>query len=72
MVEVLESSPAEAGGIRQCDLILRVNDTAVDNPADVQLAVDRGLVGRSMPITVQRDGLEQVLQVQPRELPRDR
>ena len=49
-----------------------MNDTAVDNPADVQLAVDRGLVGRSMPITVQRDGLEQVLQVQPRELPRDR
>ncbi|MBR25327.1 MAG: serine protease [Rubrivirga sp.] len=72
VVEVLESSPAEAGGIQQCDLILRVNDTAVDNPADVQLAVDRGVVGRSMPITVQRDGLEQVLQVQPRELPRAR
>ena len=72
VVEVLESSPAEAGGIQQCDLILRVNDTAVDNPADVQLAVDRGIVGRSMPITVQRDGLEQVLQVQPRELPRAR
>ena len=72
VVEVLEGSPAESGGMRQCDRIVRVNDTAVASPADVQLAVDRGRVGRPMPITVERDGLEQVLQVQPKELPRNR
>ena len=72
VVEVLEGSPAESGGMRQCDLILRVSDTAVTSPADVQLAVDRGKVGRPMAITVERDGLEQVLQVQPQELPRNR
>ena len=72
VVEVLEDSPAEAGGMRQCDLILKVNDTAVDNPADVQLAVDRGIVGQSMPITVERNGVEQVLEVQPQEMTRKR
>ena len=72
VVEVLEGSPAETGGMQQCDLIVRVRETSVDSPADVQLAVDRGRVGRPMPITVLRQGREQVLQVQPRELPRNR
>ena len=43
-----------------------------DNPADVQLAVDRGIVGQSMPITVERNGVEQVLEVQPQEMTRKR
>ena len=72
VVEVLEGSPADTGGMQQCDLIVRVRETSVDSPADVQLAVDRGRVGRPMPITVLRQGREQVLQVQPRELPRNR
>ncbi len=72
VVDVVPDTPAEAAGIRQCDLIRAVNGTTVENPSEVQLAVDRGRVGQPMQITIERDGLEQSLEVLPKELPRRR
>ena len=40
--------------------------------AEVQLAVDRGTVGEPMKLTVERNGMTKVLNVRPRELPRNR
>ena len=70
VVDVVPDTPAESAGIRQCDLIRAVNGTPVENPSEVQLAVDRGRVGQPMQITIERDGLEQILEVLPKELPR--
>ena len=70
VVDVVPDPPAESAGIRQCDLIRAVNGTSVENPSEVQLAVDRGRVGQPMQITIERDGLEQTLEVLPKELPR--
>ena len=70
VVDVVPDTPAESAGIRQCDLIQAVNGTPVKNPSEVQLAVDRGRVGQPMPITIERNGLEQTLEVLPKELPR--
>ena len=70
VVDVVPDTPAESAGIRQCDLIRAVNGTPVENPSEVQLAVDRGRVGKPMQITIERDGLEQTLEVLPKELPR--
>ena len=70
VVDVVPDTPAESAGIRQCDLIRGVNGTTVENPSEVQLAVDRGRVGQPMQITIERDGLEQTLEVLPKELPR--
>ena len=70
VVDVVPDTPAESAGIRQCDLIRAVNGTPVENPSAVQLAVDRGRVGQPMQITIERDGLEQILEVLPKELPR--
>ena len=70
VVDVVPDTPAESAGIRQCDLIRAVNGTTVENPSEVQLAVDRGRVGQPMQITIERDGLEQTLEVLPKELPR--
>ncbi|MGB1021302.1 MAG: trypsin-like peptidase domain-containing protein [Synechococcus sp.] len=70
VVDVVPDTPAESAGIRQCDLIRAVNGTPVENPSEVQLAVDRGRVGQPMQITIERDGLEQTLEVLPKELPR--
>ncbi|CAE08052.1 serine protease [Synechococcus sp. WH 8103] len=70
VVDVVPDTPAESAGIRQCDLIRAVNATPVENPSEVQLAVDRGRVGQPMQITIERDGLEQTLEVLPKELPR--
>ena len=72
VVDVVPDTPAETAGIRQCDLIRAVNGTTVENPSAVQLAVDRGRVGQPMQITIERNGLEQNLEVLPRELPRQR
>ena len=70
VVDVVPDTPAESAGIRQCDLIRVVNGTSVENPSEVQLAVDRGIVGQPMQITIERNGLEQTLEVLPKELPR--
>jgi len=70
VVDVVPDTPAESAGIRQCDLIRAVNGTPVENPSEVQLAVDRGRVGQPMQITIERDSLEQTLEVLPKELPR--
>jgi len=42
----------------------------VKDPSDVQLAVDRGTVGKAMPLTVEREGRIEELSVRPAELPR--
>ena len=69
--EVVKGTPAAAAGIRQCDLILEVEDNPVQTPTEVQLAVDRGQVGEPMQLTLQRNGRELIVQVRPRELPRN-
>jgi len=69
--EVVSGTPAAAAGIRQCDLILKVANKAVQTPTEVQLAVDRGQVGEPMELTLQRDGEELIVEVRPRELPRN-
>ena len=69
--EVVKGTPAAAAGIRQCDLILKVENNPVQTPTEVQLAVDRGQVGEPMQLTLQRNGEELTVQVRPRELPRN-
>ena len=70
VVEVMPGSPAERGGLRPCDLIERVGDTAVDNPSEVQVAVDQGRVGERLKLQVQRGSRQAVLELRPAELPR--
>ena len=69
--DVVKGTPAAAAGIRQCDLILKVENNPVQTPTEVQLAVDRGQVGEPMQLTLQRNGKELTVQVRPRELPRN-
>jgi S1-C subfamily serine protease len=70
VIEVVEDSPAAKAGIKPCDLIRNVNGAAVNDPSEVQLAVDRGQVGKAMPLIVERGGDQQTLDVIPEELPR--
>ena len=67
----ISGTPAAAAGIRQCDLILKVQNKPVQTPTEVQLAVDRGQVGEPMELTLQRNGEELIVEVRPRELPRN-
>jgi S1-C subfamily serine protease len=70
VIEVVDDSPADKAGIEPCDLIRDVNGSAVKDPSQVQLAVDRGQVGQAMPLVIERDGEQQTLEVIPEELPR--
>lgn len=72
VIEVVEGSPAAKAGIKPCDLIRNVNGSAVNDPSEVQLAVDRGQAGQVMPLIVERAGEQQTLDVTPEELPRQR
>jgi S1-C subfamily serine protease len=42
----------------------------VDNPSEVQVAVDQGRVGQPLPLRVQRGPRQLNLQLRPAELPR--
>ena len=70
VVEVMPGSPAARGGLRTCDLINQVGTTAVDNPSEVQVAVDQGRVGQPLSLRVQRGQRQLNLQLRPAELPR--
>ena len=70
VVEVMSRSPADKAGVRQCDLISEVNGEVVRDPSQVQLAVDRGEVGKPMPLTLERNNKTIELIVKPAELPR--
>ncbi|MEB3199406.1 MAG: trypsin-like peptidase domain-containing protein [Synechococcaceae cyanobacterium] len=70
VVEVMPSSPAANGGLKPCDLIEAVAGNAVRNPSEVQLAVDRGQVGKPLELRVRRGPQTLNLAVVPAELPR--
>ena len=66
----MPGSPAARGGLQACDLIERVGKTEVDNPSEVQVAVDQGRVGEPLNVQVQRGEDQLNLELKPAELPR--
>jgi S1-C subfamily serine protease len=72
VVEVMPGSPAAKGGLKACDLIEKVGSTDVDNPSEVQVAVDQGRVGEPLAVQIQRGEQELQVEVKPAELPRSR
>jgi S1-C subfamily serine protease len=72
VVDVMKGGPADAGGLRPCDLIEQVAGKPVKNPSEVQLAVDRGRVGEPLTFTVRRGEQRLTITLRPAELPRQR
>jgi S1-C subfamily serine protease len=72
VVDVMQGSPAERGGLKPCDLIEKVGDRPVKNPSEVQLAVDRAKVGEPLAMTVRRADRPVQLTLRPAELPHER
>jgi S1-C subfamily serine protease len=70
VVDVMDGSPAAAGGLKACDLIEKVAGKPVKNPSEVQLAIDRGQVGQPLSISVRRGERALDLTLRPAELPR--
>ncbi|CDH46368.1 DegQ family serine endoprotease [Candidatus Contendibacter odensensis] len=69
--QVMADSPAQGAGIKTGDIITAFNNQPVRHSSDLPLMVGRTRPGTSAPLTVIRDGKEQVLTVQIKELPEE-
>jgi serine protease Do len=69
VTRVLEDSPAERGGIREGDVIVRFNDTPIDLSSELPHVVGRFAVNSQARLRVVRDGNEISLNVTVGELP---
>jgi serine protease Do len=62
-------SPAAQAGIREGDLLIRVGDVPIHNPVDIFDASFFLTAGAETPITISRDGKEQLVNVRVAESP---
>jgi serine protease Do len=68
VVEIVEGSPAEEAGLRPEDLILEVDGKAVDGVDDLQRLMVGDLIGRTVDMTVNRNGRSFSAELTPVEL----
>jgi S1-C subfamily serine protease len=68
VVQLLDGSPAAAGGVRPGDLIVSLDGVPVGGVGDLQRVLVGELVGRRVEVTVERNGRELPLAVTPVEL----
>ncbi|MFO0862711.1 MAG: trypsin-like peptidase domain-containing protein [Candidatus Saccharibacteria bacterium] len=66
---VISGSPAAKAGLKEGDIILKVNDIKIDENSSLSSAVNQFKVGDTVTLTVFRDGKEQQLKVQLAENP---
>jgi S1-C subfamily serine protease len=69
VVQLLEGSPASAGGVRPGDLIVALDDRPVEGVGDLQRLLDGDLVGRRVAVRVYRGDRPLDLAVMPVEVP---
>jgi serine protease Do len=63
VADVLADSPAQKSGLRQGDVIVAFGGTPIKTPRDLALAVAETATGKSVPVTVWRDGHERQVDV---------
>ncbi len=68
VVQLLDASPAAAAGVRPGDLIVELDDQAIEGVGDLQRLLVGELVGRPVTLRVVRDGVLVALSLTPQEL----
>jgi S1-C subfamily serine protease len=69
VMEVVPQSPAEFGGIKPGDVIIKVADRAIDTPNDVQQQVEASQIGENLKLVVSRQGQVRSLNIKPSIFP---
>ncbi len=69
VMDVIPSSPAEVGGIRPGDVIIKVADRSVETPNDVQQQVEASTIGQILKLDVSREGGVRSLEIKPGQFP---
>jgi S1-C subfamily serine protease len=68
VVEVVSGSPADRAGVREGDLIVEVDDRAVESAADLQRMMVAEVIGTELSARIWRTGSELELRIVPVEL----
>jgi S1-C subfamily serine protease len=68
IVEIVQGSPAAAGGLRPEDLIVELNGLPVEGVDDIQRLMVGDLIGRRVVARVVREGVEREVELVPAEL----
>ncbi len=69
IVGVVRNSPAAQAGLRPGDIIEQVNGAAIDSSTQVQQKVDQTGLGKTLQMTISRNGQSQQISLQPKALP---
>ena len=69
VMEVIGNSPASKGGLREGDIIKRVDAVEVANSSDVQKSIFKQKIGDGATLTIERDGKEQELELVTETMP---
>jgi S1-C subfamily serine protease len=69
VVKVAENSPAARAGLRPGDVIVKVNNDAIQNTEQVQQKVEAAQLNNPLPMTVQRNDRSVAVNVRPTQLP---
>jgi S1-C subfamily serine protease len=69
VMEVMPRSPAELGGIKPGDVIIKVAGKSIDTPSDVQQQVEASKIGENLKLVVDRQGKVQSLDIKPSVVP---
>jgi serine protease Do len=68
VVQLLDGSPAAAGGVRAGDVIVELDGRPIEGVGDLQRLMVGEVVGRPIGVEVERDGSMLALRVTPAEL----
>jgi S1-C subfamily serine protease len=69
VMEVMPSSPAEVGGIKPGDVIIKVAQQSIHTPSDVQQQVEASKIGETLKLVVDRQGQVKSLDIKPGVVP---
>ncbi len=72
IVEVLRKSPSAQAGLKEGDVIQKINNTPVKKSSEVQQYVESTTLGTTLAMEVKRNGKTQVIQVKPGAFPEGR
>lgn len=68
---VIVGSPADKAGLKEKDIIVKVNDVVIDENNSLTSVLGRFRVGETVTLTINRDGKEQTVQVKLEALPQE-
>jgi S1-C subfamily serine protease len=72
IVEVLRKSPSAQAGLKEGDVIQKINNTPVKKSSEVQQYVEATTLGTTLAMEINRNGKAQVIQVKPGVFPEGR